>query len=166
MDTLSHGLWGGLFFGRKNKKAFWWAFIFGFIPDLFSFGLYFIPVIFGKWNRLDFTAGPPEVSTIPSYVNSMYNITHSLVVFSLVFLLVWLIYKKPIIPMLAWLLHILLDVFTHSADFFPTPIFWPISSYHFDGWSWGNLWIFIPNVILLILAYSWFLFNKIKKTSK
>ncbi len=163
MDTLSHGLWGGVLFGQKNKKAFWWAFIFGLIPDIFSFGFWFIPVIFGKWSRLDFTAGPPDPNLIPIYIDYLYNITHSLVIFAIVFFLVWLILKKPIIPMLAWLFHVFLDIFTHSADFFPTPFLWPFSDYYFNGWSWGNSWVFIANLVLLVILYLWFLINKIRK---
>jgi hypothetical protein len=36
MDVISHGLWGGVAFGRKNKKYFWWSFGFGIMPDLLS----------------------------------------------------------------------------------------------------------------------------------
>ena len=40
MDIISHGLWGGIAFGRKRRSLFWWSFGFGVMPDLFSFGIF------------------------------------------------------------------------------------------------------------------------------
>ena len=40
MDTLSHALYGKGLFGYKKYR--WFSFLFGAIPDLFSFGIYFI----------------------------------------------------------------------------------------------------------------------------
>ena len=39
---------------------------------------------------------------------------------------------------IAWPFHIILDFFTHSIEYFPTPILWPISDYKFDGIPWSN----------------------------
>ena len=57
--------------------------------------------------------------------------------------------------MLAWPLHVLLDFPFHSTDYFPTPIFWPISSYRFDGVPWSNPFVFYPNIIGIIIIYFW-----------
>ena len=60
-------------------------------------------------------------------------------------------------PMLAWPMHIVVDFFTHSIEFFPTPILWPISDYRFDGVPWSNPYVlgiyFI--LIFLIFIYRW-----------
>ncbi len=48
MDIVSHGLWGGAAFGRKNKKSFWVAFLFGVLPDLLAFGPFFIGIQSGR----------------------------------------------------------------------------------------------------------------------
>ena len=32
MDIVSHGLWGALAFGRKNRRSFWLAFGIGLAP--------------------------------------------------------------------------------------------------------------------------------------
>ena len=40
MDTLSHALYGKGLFGYKKYR--WFSFLFGAIPDLFSFGIYFV----------------------------------------------------------------------------------------------------------------------------
>ena len=160
MDIISHGLYGGIAFGRKNKKMFWWSFFFGVMPDLLVFGPFFVQRIFSAiFNGTSpFAFGRPESMTIPNYVYQGYDITHSIVVFLVVFGLVWLFMKKPPLVILGWPLHILVDLFTHTPEFFPTPIFWPISGAHFShGISWGTPFIFIPNVILLVVLYTYFL---------
>ena len=161
MDIVSHGLWGSVAFGRKNRRLFWLAFFFGIMPDLFSFGIFFIERILT--GNISFEhSGPPDPALIPAYVDTLYNFTHSLVIFALVFGIVWFFCKQPFIPLLAWCFHIVLDIFTHSSAFFPTPFLWPISEYRFDGVSWGHPSIFIPNLILLALAYIWFFIRKRK----
>lgn len=160
MDTLSHALYGGVAFGRSSRISYWKAFFFGMAPDLFSFGIFTITTVLGLVSGPDWSAGPPDPSSIPQYVHTMYDITHSFVVFGVVFGLVWLIMKKPMIELLAWPLHILIDIPTHSSEFFPTPFLWPLSDFHIDGMSWGQPIIFIPNVVLLIVIYSWFYLTK------
>jgi len=162
MDIVSHGLWGGVGFGRKNRKSFLIAFGFGIAPDFFSFGIYFIQRFFGR--TVDFAhQGRPDLINIPAYVNTLYNITHSLIIFSLIFALVWFFFKKPIWEMCAWGFHVSLDIFTHSYDFFPTPFLWPIFNFKIDGMSWGHPIIFFFFFLLLALAYSWFIYKRKSK---
>jgi hypothetical protein len=159
MDVLSHGLWGSIAFGRKNRKSFWLAFFIGIAPDVFSFGILFFSLLFfGAGPR--FNSGPPDASLVPGYIDSLYNITHSLVIFAVVFFIFWAILKRPVLELLAWGIHILFDIFTHSFQFFPTPFLWPISDYKLDAISWGTPWIFIPNVALLLILYIWFFISK------
>ncbi len=158
MDIISHGLWGGVLAGRKTKMSFWLAFFFGVAPDLFSFGIFFVQRLFT--GDLDFhKGGHPDIESIAPYVNTLYNFTHSLVVFSVVFVLVWLFFERPIYEMFAWMFHILLDIFTHSYEFFPTPFLYPISDFKVNGTSWGHPIIFFPNLILLIITYSYFYYS-------
>lgn len=127
MDIVSHGLWGGLTLGRKNKKSFWTALTFGVAPDLLSFGLFFVSTFLGFTERPNFrSAEPPDPLLVPAYIHTLYDITHSFIPFIILFCIVWYIRKKPLIEMLAWPLHILMDIFTHSTAFFPTPFLWPI----------------------------------------
>lgn len=161
MDTLSHGLWGSGLFGRKNRQYFLWGFFFGIAPDIFSFGLFTISSLLGVSARPDWSAGPPPENMIPSYVHTMYDITHSFVIFGIVFLVVWYIRKKPFVPLWAWAFHILVDIPTHSVAFFPTPFLWPFfNAVRVDGIPWTHPFIFIPNVILLILLYTWLFYRK------
>ncbi len=158
MDIFSHGLYGSIAFGRASRRAFWTAFFFGLAPDLFSFGIFtashFLESIFTSEKFFGF--GKPEIESIPQYVSSLYDITHSFIVFAIVFAIVWVIIKRPFLEMLAWPLHILVDIPTHSSQFFPTPFLWPISDFHIDGKSWGSPEIFFPNVIFLLSIYIWY----------
>lgn len=157
MDILSHGLWGGIAFGRKSRSRYWLAFLLGVAPDLLSFGIFFFDRLFthGFSDFADRT-GPPDPSSIPLYVYSLYDATHSLVVFATVFALAWFFFKKPMGELGAWGLHILVDIPTHSDRFFPTPFLWPVSDFHVNGRSWGTPEIFFPNVVLLLTLYFWY----------
>ncbi|MEK7513106.1 MAG: hypothetical protein AAB601_02805 [Patescibacteria group bacterium] len=168
MDIASHGLWGGIAFGRTSKKSWWTAFAFGIGPDLFSFGILFVANLLG----LSFvpsppaggwSAGPPDPGLIPSYIHVLYNLTHSFVTFAIIFALVWLILKRPLMEMGAWAFHIVLDIGTHDIKFFPTPYLWPLPYPEVDGVSWGNPLIWYSNLTLLALAYIvWFLSRRKK----
>lgn len=155
MDTLSHGLWGGLLVGRNSKRDFWSAMAFGMGSDLLSFGIFTGMTALGLVSGLDWSAGPPNPNLVPEYVHQLYNVTHSLVTFVLVFGIVWAVRKKPYLPMLAWPLHILLDIPTHSTAFFPTPFLWPLLSYKINGVSWAHPIIFFSNWAALVAGYIW-----------
>ena len=148
MDTLSHALWGKGLFGYRKYR--WYSFLFGALPDLFSFGIYFIHSIFFSSSPV---MGRPTRSEIPEWVYSLYDISHSMVIASIIIFIVYKINKEFAFPMLAWPAHIILDFFTHSIEFFPTPILWPISDFKFDGIPWSNPIIFFTNVLLIFLLF-------------
>ncbi len=152
MDILSHGLWGGIAFNQKTKKRYWNSFGFGVLPDLISFAPQFIYMILSP-EAAHFKSGPPDAATILPLTYALYNISHSLVIFSIVFGLVWFVRQKPMIPLLAWGLHILCDIPTHSLEFFPTPFLWPLADVEVNGFSWGQAWFMIANYSLLTLVY-------------
>ena len=162
MDILSHGLWGSLAFGRQTRRQFWQSFFFGVAPDLFSFGIFFVAALFGFAVFPHFNNGvePPTTAMIPAYVGQLYNITHSLIIFAIAFIVVWSIHGKPFLPMSAWGLHILFDIGTHSYAFFPTPFLWPVSHFEVNGISWSEPIILIPDIVLLITLYLWFFVYK------
>ncbi len=161
MDILSHGLWGAATFGRKNRASFWMSFLFGIMPDFLAF----VPFLAGSWIGVFTyphwaTGSTPSPDAFPSFVYLAYSYTHSLIIFALVFLLVWILRKKPLYEMFAWPLHIIFDIPLHSTDFFPTPFLWPLSDFHIDGIPWSEPYIFLPNVVFLIVIYLYFLVYK------
>jgi hypothetical protein len=167
MDIFSHGLWGGVTVGRKNKQSFWTAFTFGIFPDAFAFGIPFSHLLFSliAGGQQDIMIRPGVGhADIPAYVFTLYDISHSLVIFTAAFLLVWAIRKKPLWEMCAWGFHIVLDIFTHSDKFFPTPFLWPVSDFHVNGHSWGTPEIFFPNVALLAILYGYWWWKRRKIT--
>jgi membrane-bound metal-dependent hydrolase YbcI (DUF457 family) len=96
---------------------------------------------------------------------SLYNIGHSIIIFFIVFFLVWLIFRKPKWILGAWFIHILLDIPSHSYQFYPTPFLWPISNWKLDGIVWSNKWFMLVNYSLLLILYSWMLIKE-KKSKK
>ena len=150
MDTLSHGLWGKGIFGYRGKP--YWSVFFGVLPDIFSFGIYFLVTIF--FNPSNFKLGKPELDMIPNYVFYLYDFTHSLIIaFFFICIVYFFINKNFAFAMLAWPLHIMLDFPFHTADYFPTPILWPIIDVNFNGISWSKPYIWISNIAGIIILY-------------
>ena len=149
MDTLSHTLWGKGLFGYRKYGT--WALVFGALPDLLSFGLYFIVRIFQHGFNVEF--GKPSLEIIPEWVIIMYDISHSCVVAFFVIIIFLQINKDMCFPMLAWPFHIILDFFFNSKEYFPTPILWPISNYQFDGIPWSNPYIWIGNIGCIVILF-------------
>lgn len=164
MDVLSHGLWGGISFGRKSRRSFWLAFLFGVLPDVIPFGPFFAAVFLGFYERPSFTFGghPPEY-LMPPFVHYLYQWTHSLLIFTAVFAFVWLLLHRPVYELLAWPLHIVFDIFTHTESFFPTPFLWPLSNYHVSFINWSDPRIFIPNVTALAALYVLFFLTRFRR---
>ena len=152
MDTLSHALWGKGFFGYRGRP--YWSLLFGALPDLFSFGIYFLLNLF--FNPSNFKFGKPELSEIPNYVFTLYDITHSALIALLFICMVYFVVNKNFaFAMLGWPLHIMLDFPFHTADFFPTPILWPIVDIQFNGISWSKPYIWFSNIAGIVILYLW-----------
>lgn len=156
MDTLSHGLWGGVVFGRRH---FWWAFLFGMGPDLLSFGPFFVMRALAGFPAYPMEPGmrAPALSFLPAFVPFLYNITHSLIIWLLLFSMIWIVRKKPFWIFGAWALHILLDIPTHTTRYFPTPFLWPFPTPFVDGIPWSRPWFFYTNLSALLIGviYHW-----------
>jgi len=149
MDTLSHGLWGGGLFGYRGRMGL--ALFFGVFPDLFSFGLW-LPFYYRTYG---FHWGPPPMERIPEWLLAVYPVSHSLVVAGVAVAAVSFWRKEVAFAMLGWVFHILLDAPFHTADYFPTPIFWPVSDWMLDGIAWSNPWVWFSNVAGLVVLFLW-----------
>ncbi len=187
MDTFAHGLWATAAATGANKilhkklRVRWMAF-WGVMPDLFSFTPAITWVLwlmaikgvrFSEVPRLELLP-PPVRDTffIFRLTNTLYCLSHSLVLFSAVFVLVWgarwLIaqFQQPPIAdsvkawnpspsweMTGWLLHIALDIPSHSKAFYPTPFLWPLLDIKLNGFSWGRPWFMVLNYTTLLFVF-------------
>ena len=157
MDVFSHGLWGLILAkGFFKKSTLWLAFLVGVLPDVIPFSTTFIRIIITGTMP---ARHDPSSFVVPAYTNFLYSMTHSLVVILFVFWLIYLIRKDIPYYMLAWPLHVLIDIPTHTKEFFPTPILFPLSNFSINGVSWSAPYIFFPNIILLVVALV-FVFRK------
>lgn len=181
MDIFAHGLWAAAAAKTYNQvygriairpyklnvlqTAFW-----GVFPDLFAFTIPFAWLILGplfgdqvpRLQQSESGEPPPADSHWTFRLASiLYQYSHSLVIFFTVIALIWLIRKRIPWVMGGWLLHILIDMPTHTYDFYPTPFLWPLSDFKITGISWGTPWFMIANYSSLALIFlSLFILNK------
>ena len=182
MDTLAHGLWATALSKSVNIRTprslkTGHMVLWGIAPDLFSFTPVVVWMIWQmSYHGVPFSEIPrPEFMSadergrifILSLSQILYHISHSGIIFLGLFLLVWLLrrYKagktsgnafgggRPYFEMAGWLLHILLDIPTHSEKFYPTLFLWPLSNFHFNGSSWGNMKFMIGNYLCLLTVF-------------
>lgn len=154
MDIVAHGLWGGALFYAQGRKKFLAAVLIGMAPDLLSFGIFF--VTHPEWLTLRLVgniSGPPPLTSLPLYVFQAYNLTHSLVIWAVAFVLLWQLMKKTPWLLSAWLLHILSDIPTHASSYFPTPFLWPFSTPFVNGIPWSTPWFMAVNYGSLFAGY-------------
>ncbi len=157
MDFISHALWGGVSFGRQYRNAFLLATGVSILPDLLTEGLFMVLYLLGIGGMPGWENGHPNITDYPGFAQNLYNVTHSLLAFTVIFFVIWIVARKPIWLVAAWGLHILIDIPTHSKLLFPTPFLWPVSEFRVDGIGWDHPAILIADIILLSGAYLYWL---------
>lgn len=104
-------------------------------------------------------AVPGQLPMLPEIVglwsHQLHCITHSAIVAGFVTLLVWAVRRTLWIPLLGWWSHIVIDVFTHSADYYPSPVFYPITERGFDGLAWNTSWFMMLNYAVMGVTGLW-----------
>ncbi len=175
MDILAHTLWANYgsrianrVINKKNHKnakpipkiKVFWASFFGVAPDFFAFT---IPFIMGVLSGSFFDHHGPMREGF-SLAAFLYQYSHSLVIWAVVFVIVWFLYKRPRFELCGWLLHILIDIPSHTLSFFPTPLFFPFSEYRFPyGLPWSNKYYMIINYSLLLIVSIYMIVSQKKK---
>jgi hypothetical protein len=155
MDFIAHLLWSAIIFTGSQLYA---AIFLGVMPDLIPFGLHLLISPFRNKTQVNHR----DVNSMMSYydlpqnrwVRNLYDWTHSLVMWALFFGVFVLIgHFMGFFPwfMFAWLLHIVVDIPTHTRAFFAPRFLTPLSRYNFDGWSWAHPKFMIVNYSLIIL---------------
>lgn len=184
MDIFAHSIWTAIAAKKYNSTTaakhperplikVGWAALWGIIPDLLAFGLPFLvlgyamavsDVPFEGLRKLCpcVLDAPGKYQWISDFIPRVYQISHSLVIFGATFLAVWAVRRRAPLAMLGWMLHILIDMFTHAASFFPTPLFWPLSDAKFlHGISWADPRFMIINYAALLVVF-WLVFLRKK----
>jgi hypothetical protein len=153
MDIISHALWTNLVFQGQSAETRAWMAFFSVLPDLVSFtGI--------AWKRMTMRLlhyRAPSLKSMPAYVFHLYDFTHSLLIWLAVYLILrMLAFDLAAFIYVGWGFHILLDVFTHRSDYFPTPILFPVSKFKFSGIRWSNKWFMLFNYSVLFFLYLFF----------
>lgn len=160
MDVIAHGLWAaaaarGKLTLRKRaiplKPAVLWA----MFPDLLAFGP---SVALALWLQL--AGGEDRGWTVHhghfrhvEFGLPLYEAGHSLVVAAAVFGLCSVALRRPVIGMLGWLLHIIMDIPTHSLRFYATRFLWPVADWRVDGIAWRTRWFLLLTYAALAVVY-------------
>jgi hypothetical protein len=145
LDIIAHGLSTAAAAvatrrGGQRRIRVGWALFFGVLPDLVAFA---IPACLRIWWWLTGASSsllPQANGPHFEWVWGVYNCGHSLLVFGLFFGLLWFVRRRPVVEALGWLLHIVLDVFTHRG-MFAIQFLWPVSAVHLEGIPWENPWL-------------------------
>ena len=172
MDIFSHGLWAaaaaqGINLKAKKRLSVGKFAAWGVFPDLFAFTVAFGAMVFTGMRFDPHDAEPygGNGHIVYQLTHTLYNMSHSMIVFAAVFGLAWLLFRRPLWEMGGWLLHIVMDVPTHSYAFFPTPILWPASGWKFNGISWSQSWFIVADFSALAVTYLiiWYAYQQKRK---
>jgi hypothetical protein len=166
MDIIAHGLWAGLgacWLSQRQQITVPVAVSavgLSVAPDV----VHLIPVaiwtVFGAGTTDLFlayvTAMPGQEPNLPEITgvlaHHLHCILHSAIVALAVTGLLWPWRKIIWLPLAGWWLHIVIDVFTHSAEFYPVPVLYPFTYQGFDGLAWNTPWFIAMNYAALVLA--------------
>jgi hypothetical protein len=175
MDIFAHGLWAGAVMVALATKplpaSLWvWAVGLAILPDLGHMvpvtGWALTQLTSAQWWQYA-TALPGQEPSMPHAVyllaHHLHCILHSAVVAATVSALVWVWRGAFWWPLLGWWSHIVIDVFTHSAEFFPSPVFYPLTYWGFDGVAWNQPMFQTINYLALVLVWGGLLGHRYRR---
>lgn len=171
MDIVAHSLWVGL--GTVAAARRWpvsatqarAAVVLAALPDIG----HLIPIVLwglvgdGTWATLRgyafATPGaepwlPPGVQ---AWSHTLHCVMHSAIVAAVITAIAWFRWRWFLVPLAGWWSHIVIDVFTHSSEYYPSPVLYPITNRGFDGIAWPTPWFIALNYAALAVAALWLL---------
>ena len=147
----------------EKRRLVGWLIAGALLPDVFHAIPVSIWALLGTGNPWDAVlayalATPGSEPPMPAWVVDISQVVHcslhSAILAGLVSLLVWRGGNFQLrYLLLGWWSHILIDTFTHSADYYPVRTFYPLSEWSFDGWAWNSPAFIATNYLLLGLVY-------------
>lgn len=169
MDIVAHSLWAGLSAVAVSRR---WpvsanqtraAVALAALPDI----AHLIPIILwgllgdGTWAAFQgyAFATPGAEPWLPAGVqtwsHTLHCVMHSAIIASAVTAIAWLRWRWALVPLAGWWSHIVIDVFTHSSEYYSSPVPYPITERGFDGIAWPTPWFMALNYAALVLAAVW-----------
>jgi hypothetical protein len=169
MDTLAHGLWAAIgiaamqprfAISRAQAVA---AVALAAAPDLLQMAPLLAWAGFGGGHLGDLAAyglarpgqEPGLPSTVALLTHHLHCIMHSAVVAAVVTALAWHMRRTMLLPLMGWWSHIVIDVFTHSADYYAVPVLYPFTQRGFDGWAWNTPAALALNYTAIAASLAW-----------
>lgn len=169
MDIVAHSLWAGL--GAVAAARRWpvsasqalTAVASAALPDI----AHLIPIVGwgllgdGSWQAIQgyALAKPGAEPWLPAAVqvwsHHLHCVMHSGVVASVATMIAWFRWRWLLVPLAGWWSHIVLDVFTHSSEYYPSPVLYPITQRGFDGIAWTTPWFMALNYAALAMTGLW-----------
>lgn len=156
MEVVAHGLWAAAAAIAANRMTearvgigsavLWAAF-----PDAAAFGP---SAVAGLW--LLGSGSAPEAGHLVPHVHiglPIYPAVHSVVIFLLASGVVSVIARRMVLPVLGWLMHILIDIPTHSFQYYATRFLWPLSDLRVDGLAWWTPWLWAATYAALAVVF-------------
>ncbi len=98
---------------------------------------------------------PPLPPLVQAWSHHLHCVMHSAPIAALVTGILWAVRRTFWIPLFGWWSHIVIDVFTHSADYYAVPVLYPFSSRGFDGVAWISPWFMVLNYAALTALSVW-----------
>jgi len=174
VDIVAHTLWAAagaavIHRGRPlSRRTFVATLVLAALPDV----LHLLPIA-GCWLFADGSfaalrgyavAIPGQEPDLPPLVgllsHHLHCVMHSAPIASLVTLALWALRRTFWIPLLGWWSHIVIDVFTHSADYYAVPVLYPFTERGFDGVAWITPWFMALNYTALAAVGVWLLMSR------
>ncbi len=174
MDIVAHTLWAAVgvtaLHRRRplSKPTVIATLVLAALPDV----LHLLPLV-GWWLFADGSfaalsgyavAVPGQEPGLPPLVqrwsHNLHCVMHSAPIAALVTGAVWAARRAFWIPLLGWWSHIVIDVFTHSADYYAVPVLYPFTERGFDGLAWTTPWFMALNYAGLAAVGVWLLMSR------
>ena len=179
MDVVAHALWAGVgMTAARRRYAFSpltlvAAVALAVLPDVVQFLplLAWVGLGDGTWQALrDWAlAAPGREPALPPWVallsHHLHCTLHSALVAGAVTFVAWRARGAAWLwPLAGWWSHIVIDVFTHSAAYYPAPVLYPITQRGFDGLAWNTPWALAVNYAALAVALGWLVASRRRGT--
>lgn len=166
MDIVAHALWAGIgvaaasHWVRVPRRIVVATIITATLPDVIQLLPLLVWISSSDAALATISAyslaSPGTEPGMPSIVQlaaqHLHCVTHSAVVAAPITAVGVAISRTTLIPLLGWWSHIVIDVFTHSAEFYPSPVLYPITMRGFDGIAWNDPTFMMLNYAALAIV--------------